>query len=161
MDYHQRLAALCAAPPSRSFAPSGARLLFRRPPLRAYARALTMLALSGLFLVWSFLGAADPTLVEYATILASIGLSAWFLRLALRGDVVAVLDRAGLRLGPASVPWPALISARVSEDGVLIVSFDAAAQATTLEVQPRGVPLEPLAEAIEFVALGPLPAPAD
>ena len=156
MEYHQRLASLAASDLPPVFHVSGNKLVYRRPPFRAYGRfALSALATSLCFL-WAFSGATDSSILEIAFTLALLGFTIWLLRLALKGDVMAVLERPGIRVGESLLPWPRIRSIHLADDGSLLITSDTSSRTEgDLVVEFRGVDLEPLAAAVEQVVFGP------
>jgi hypothetical protein len=156
MEYHQRLAALAATNLPAVFSVSGSKLVYRRSPRRAFGRFLASALATFLCVLWTLSPASGPSPLEVLFTISLLGFTLWLLRLAVKGDVIAVLERPGVRFGDTLLPWPRSRSAHLAEDGSLLVTSDPSMGADLdLHIPFRGVDLAPLASAIEQVVFGP------
>jgi hypothetical protein len=158
MDYRQRIAELSDRKLSSSFQVSSQRLRFRRPPLRAWTRAILTALFTGLCLLWATSNPAESSLIEYVLIAALAGFSVWLVRVALHGDTLVILEPSGLRTDSETIPWPTIHAVHINSKGALQISYDAGPSAGVLEILPRSLNLQPLLEAVEYVVYGSTPA---
>lgn len=158
MDYQHRLAALAATDLGRCFRAEQYSLLFVRSRSAALSRAVASGLATVLLAAWAWsLEQVSPTNLETVCALAAAGLTAVLARRALRGDVLVVLDRAGLRVRGRFVPWPAIRATQITDDGSLHIDLDDTVDVGgDLHLKFASADISALQSVIEAVAFEPL-----
>lgn len=157
MDYQQRLATLAATDLGRSFRRREYALLFVRSRTAATIRAAVSAFATLLLAAWSWsLGQVSVTNFETLCTFLAAGYTAYLVRRVVRGDVLVILDRAGLRVTRRFVPWPAVRATQIIDTNTLHIDLDDTVDAGgDLHLRFASADIERLQAVIESVAFGP------
>jgi hypothetical protein len=155
MDYTQRLAALAQTSLPAELEGSNQCIQFVRPLRRARLRALSALTLTSLLIVFLIYSDTPIGIFEIIISLTALYFSVSTIRRAVFGDVLAVLEKGGLRVKKRLIPWPALKAVEVQDNGSLRFDVDETIDPSgDLLVKFRSANVGVLQDAVGYVLYG-------